>query len=87
MQIFKSDSIQVNWGEPPETNGEILGYEVSYHKIGQESNVQKIKLHKSQRSITIKNLEENSEYRYNVRAVNKWGLGEVQTGILKFRLC
>jgi hypothetical protein len=31
------------------------------------------------RSLFVENLVENTEYRYTVRAENRWGLGEMRT--------
>lgn len=75
----------MNWGEPPESNGNIKGYEVDYHPSSSNAHrTRSIFLQgRYKRSITIAKLEENVEYRYNVRAANEWGTGDVQTATMR----
>jgi len=82
FQICATDTIQVNWGEPPDTNGKIEGYQVDYRATNSTKTNTIYLRGQYKRSITICKLQEGIEYRYNVTAVNEWGIGETQTATM-----
>jgi hypothetical protein len=82
FQLLSPTSLQVNWGEPSQCNGEILAYCVEYHTIDETSGIEPVVVPlpgPDHRSLLVENLIENMEYRYTVRAENKWGLGDMRT--------
>jgi len=82
FQLLSPTSLQVNWGEPQHCNGEISAYCVEYHTIDEDSGIEPVMVPlpgPDHRSLLVENLIENTEYRYTVRAENRWGLGEMRT--------
>ena len=88
FQILGPSGLQVNWGEPPETNGQILSYEVAYGLDGQpRSEFEIIELPSGHnRSLLIEDLLLEQEYVYEVRAQNEWGWSEVRRARLAIQL-
>jgi len=82
FQLLSPTSLQVNWGEPTHCHGEITSYVVEYHTIDDHSGIPPMIVPlpgPDHRSLFVENLVENTEYRYTVRAENRWGLGEMRT--------
>uniref|UniRef100_UPI00358F1D7F integrin beta-4 n=1 Tax=Myxine glutinosa TaxID=7769 RepID=UPI00358F1D7F len=84
--IVSSTTLQLSWGEPPETNGVIKGYEITYTLINENGDVigptkrVQVKGNKK-RVLLIENLREMAPYHYTVRATNTagWGPDRVST--------
>ena len=67
VQLLSPTSLQVNWGEPSQCNGEILGYCVEYHTIDETSGIEPVVVPlpgPDHRSLLVENLIENMEYRW-----------------------
>lgn len=88
FQILGPGSLQVNWGEPPETNGQIISYEVAYGLEGQErADYDVVELPSGHnRSLLIEDLIPEQEYVYEVRAQNEWGWSETRRARLAIQL-
>jgi hypothetical protein len=88
FQILGPGSLQVNWGEPPNTNGQILAYEVSYGLDCQSKEQHEIIELPSghNRSLLIEDLVQEQEYVYEVRAQNEWGWSEIRRARLAIQL-
>merc|ERR1712110_789237 len=88
FQILAPTSLQVNWGEPPETNGQIISYLVSYQEVEQdESQAIVIELPSGhQRSLLLEDLKPDIEYLYTVKASNEWGWSEQRRARLAIQM-
>ena len=88
FQILAPTSLQVNWGEPPETNGQIISYLVSYQEVNQdESQAIVIELPSGhQRSLLLEDLKPDIEYLYTVKASNEWGWSEQRRARLAIQM-
>ncbi|CAN0008225.1 unnamed protein product [Lampetra planeri] len=78
--IVSATTLQLSWGEPPETNGLITGYEASYTPISEDGRsigqTKRVEVQGNKRRVMlIENLRPMVPYRYLVRARNSAGWG------------
>ena len=88
FQILAPTSLQVNWGEPPETNGQVISYLVSYQEVEQDE-IQAIVIELPsghQRSLLLEDLKPDIEYLYTVKASNEWGWSEQRRARLAIQM-
>ena len=94
FQILAPTSLQVNWGEPPETNGQIVQYQIQYGFVDQneilangDGELKIIELPSGhQRSVLLEELRPDIEYLYAVRAKNEWGWGPFRKARLAIQM-
>ena len=83
--LINGTSVQVNWDQPSQPNGEILGYLVQYeeasHLLGDPQQVKNVV---SEDFFSVCNLKERTRYNFSVRAKTvEYGpavVGNVTTG-------
>ncbi|XP_029312804.1 LOW QUALITY PROTEIN: integrin beta-4 [Cottoperca gobio] len=80
FNVISRTVTQVSWGEPAETNGDIMAYEVIYTPIDEDlkpvGTAKKVKIdNPKKRMLLIENLQSAQTYQYKVRAMNSMGWG------------
>ena len=87
FQILAPTSLQVNWGEPPETNGQIIKYLVTYQEVNKENTRVEVELPSGhQRSLLLEDLHPDIEYLYTVKANNEWGWSQPRRARLAIQM-
>ena len=68
-------NVRISWDLPPKNqrNGQIVQYQVTYFKRGDQVNA--VDLNTTERMIIIDSLEKNTEYAFQVKAFTSMGAG------------
>lgn len=76
-----SSAILLSWQPPEQTNGVLTGYEISYESMTQEGireNTQSLTItDPKQTAAKLASLKPETNYRINIQATTKAGIGEL----------